>query len=306
MNGGWIMVKKIGVLTSGGDAPGMNAAINGIVDEARNHEIEVRGYLEGYNGLIDNDYIELTPENVKLHIGRGGTFLGTARSERFLKESYQKEVVERLDGENVDGLIVIGGDGSFLGAGKLSEFGLLTIGIPATIDNDIVGTELSLGFNTAVQNVVETVDDIMLSAASHQHLYAIEVMGRRTGNIAEKAGRALDADGIIATYEDFDVQEVERTIKASQDMGKRYQLFIIAEGAMPADDFRKIVERETDYEIHSLVLGHIQRGGNPIAEDRILGMDFGETAVKELLDGVTGKFLAVKDNEIVEDEMPGA
>lgn len=304
MNGGWIMVEKIGVLTSGGDAPGMNAAINGIVDEARNHEIEVRGYLEGYNGLIDNDYIELTPENVKPHIGRGGTFLGTARSERFLKESYQKEVVERLDEENVDGLIVIGGDGSFLGAGKLSEFGLLTIGIPATIDNDIVGTELSLGFNTAVQNVVETVDDIMLSAASHQHLYAIEVMGRRTGTIAEKAGRALDADRIIATYEDFDVQEVERTIEASQDMGKRYQLFIIAEGAMPADDFRKIIERETDYEIHPLVLGHIQRGGNPIAEDRILGMDFGETAVKELLEGVTGKSLAVKDNEIVEDEMP--
>lgn len=292
-------MQKVGVLTSGGDAPGMNAAINGVVDEARKHGIEVRGYLEGYDGLIDNNYIELTPENVKPHVSSGGTFIGTARSQRFFDESIQKQVAERLQEENLSGLIIIGGDGSFIGALKLSKLGLLTVGIPATIDNDIKATDLSLGFNTAVRNVVETVDIVMQSAASHRHLYAIEVMGRRAGDIAIKSGTALDADGIIAKYEDFDVQKINQTIKESQGMGKRYQLFIIAEGAMSADEFKKIVERETEFSIHSLVLGHIQRGGNPVAEDRILGMAFGKFAVTELLEGVTGKALAVKNNEIM-------
>lgn len=296
-------MQKIGVLTSGGDAPGMNAAINGIVDEAKKHDLEVRGYLEGYDGLIDNDYIELTPKNVKPHVSSGGTFLGTARSERFLKEAVQREVVERMQEEDVSGLIVIGGDGSFLGSLKLSQLGLLTLGIPATIDNDIADTELTLGFQTAIRNVVETVDGIMQSAASHRHLYGIEVMGRRAGHIAKRAGKALDADGIIATADDFDVKEVERTIKESQAMGKRYQLYIIAEGAMSADEFQEIVERETDFPIHPLLLGHIQRGGNPVADDRILGMDFGAFAVKELLEGVTGKALAVRDNEIVDYQL---
>lgn len=296
-------MQKIGVLTSGGDAPGMNAAINGIVDEARKHEIQVRGYLEGYDGLIDNNYMELTPKNVKPHVSSGGTFIGTARSQRFFDESIQKQVVERLQEENVSGLIIIGGDGSFIGALKLSQLGLLTIGIPATIDNDIKDTDLSLGFNTAVRNVVETVDIIMQSAASHRHLYAIEVMGRRTGDIAKKSGKALDADGIIARYEDFDVQKINQIIKESQAIGKRYQLFIIAEGAMSADEFKKIVERETEFSIHPLILGHIQRGGNPVADDRILGMTFGKFAVTELLEGVTGKALAVKNNEIIDYQL---
>lgn len=296
-------MQKIGVLTSGGDAPGMNAAINGIVDEARKHEIQVRGYLEGYDGLIDNNYMELTPKNVKPHVSSGGTFIGTARSQRFFDESIQKQVVERLQEENVSGLIIIGGDGSFIGALKLSQLGLLTIGIPATIDNDIKDTDLSLGFNTAVRNVVETVDIIMQSAASHRHLYAIEVMGRRTGDIAKKSGKALDADGIIARYEDFDVQKINQIIKESQAIGKRYQLFIIAEGATSADEFKKIVERETEFSIHPLILGHIQRGGNPVADDRILGMTFGKFAVTELLEGVTGKALAVKNNEIIDYQL---
>ncbi|HLR88179.1 MAG TPA: ATP-dependent 6-phosphofructokinase [Atopostipes sp.] len=296
-------MQKIGVLTSGGDAPGMNAAINGIVDEARKHEIQVRGYLEGYDGLIDNNYMKLTPKNVKPHVSSGGTFIGTARSQRFFDESIQKQVVERLQEENVSGLIIIGGDGSFIGALKLSQLGLLTIGIPATIDNDIKDTDLSLGFNTAVRNVVESVDIIMQSAASHRHLYAIEVMGRRTGDIAKKSGKALDADGIIARYEDFDVQKINQIIKESQAMGKRYQLFIIAEGAMSADEFKKIVERETEFSIHPLILGHIQRGGNPVADDRILGMTFGKFAVTELLEGVTGKALAVKNNEIIDYQL---
>lgn len=296
-------MQKIGVLTSGGDAPGMNAAINGIVDEARKHEIQVRGYLEGYDGLIDNNYMELTPKNVKPHVSSGGTFIGTARSQRFFDESIQKQVVERLQEENISGLIIIGGDGSFIGALKLSQLGLLTIGIPATIDNDIKDTDLSLGFNTAVRNVIETVDIITQSAASHRHLYAIEVMGRRTGDIAKKSGKALDADGIIARYEDFDVQKINQIIKESQAMGKRYQLFIIAEGAMSADEFKKIVERETEFSIHPLILGHIQRGGNPVADDRILGMTFGKFAVTELLEGVTGKALAVKNNEIIDYQL---
>lgn len=143
----------------------------------------------------------------------------------------------------------------------------------------------------------------MQSAASHKHLYGIEVMGRRAGDIAIKSGKALDADGTIARYEDFDVRKIEQTIKESQAIGKRYQLFIIAEGAMSADEFKKNVERETEFSIHSLVLGHIQRGGNPVADDRILGMAFGKLAVTELLEGVTGKALAVKNNEIIDYQL---
>lgn len=297
-------MKKIGVITSGGDAPGMNAALSGIVDEAGKYNIEVRGYLEGYDGLIDNDYIDLYPAKIKPYISRGGTLIGASRSERFMKEAYQKQVVEQLQADHVEGLIVIGGDGSFLGAVSLSKLGLLTVGIPGTIDNDVVGTELTLGFNTAIRNVVETVDGVMQSASSHRHLYGIEVMGRKSGAIAKKAGRALDADGIIAAYEDFDIEEIKEVIKDSKDIGKRYQLFIIAEGAMSAAEFKKMVERETNYSIHTLVLGHIQRGGNPVADDRILGMDFGSLAVKELLEGVTGKALAVKKGEIIEYDMP--
>lgn len=293
-------MKRIGILTSGGDAPGMNAAINGIVDEARKHNIEVRGYLEGYSGLIANDYIELTPENVKPHHGRGGTFIGTSRSEEFKKPQVQAKIAKRLLEEEVEGLIVIGGDGSYRGALSLSKLGIQTIGIPGTIDNDIPLTELTLGFKTAVRNVVDTVDVIMQSAASHKHLYAIEVMGRKAGDIAEWAGRALDADGIIANTNDFDVEKVRQTIKDSQAMGKRFQLFVIAEGVMTCEEFQEIVERETGYPIHPLMLGHIQRGGNPVAEDRILGLGFGEHAVKLILEGKSGRCTSVIDNKVTD------
>ena len=292
-------MRKIGLLTSGGDAPGMNATISGIIDEASKYNIEVRGYLEGFDGLIDNNYLKLTPRKVKPHVSSGGTFIGSARSQRFLKTEIQRQVAQRLQQEDVNGLIIIGGDGSFQGALKLSQLGLLTIGIPATIDNDIKDTELCIGFYTAIRNVVETVDIIMQSAASHRHLYAIEVMGRHSGDIARRAGKALDADGIIADAEDFDIKTIEQAIKNSQAIGKRYQLFIIAEGVMSAEEFQKIVEKETNFSFHALRLGHIQRGGNPVADDRILGMDFGKLAVKELLQGITGKALAIRDNKII-------
>lgn len=293
-------MKRIGVLTSGGDAPGMNAAINGIVDEARKHHIEVRGYLEGYSGLIANDYIELTPKNVKPHHNVGGTFLGTSRSEEFKKAKVQAAVVKQLKEDEVDGLVVIGGDGSYRGAMSLSKLGIQTIGIPGTIDNDIPITELTLGFKTAVRNVVDTVDIIMQSASSHKHLYGIEVMGRRAGDIAKWTGRALDADGIIAEASDFNVDKIKEAIEKSQAMGKRYQLFIVAEGVMSAEEFKDIVESETGYPIHPLLLGHIQRGGNPVAEDRILGLDFGEHAVELLLDGQTERCTAVIDNKVTD------
>lgn len=293
-------MKRIGLLTSGGDAPGMNAAINGIVDEARKHDIEVYGYLEGYAGLIDNNYIVLTGENVKPHHGIGGTFLGSSRSEEFKQEAVQAKVVERLKKDDIEALIVIGGDGSYRGALSLSKRGIQTIGIPGTIDNDIPITELTLGFKTAVRNVVDTVDMIMQSAASHKHLYAIEVMGRKAGDIAEWAGRALDADGIVAKSDDFDVDQVRQTIEDSQAMGKRYQLFVIAEGVMTCGEFQEIIERETDYLIHPLMLGHIQRGGNPVPEDRVLGLDFGQHAVQLLLQGHSGRCTAVIDNKVTD------
>ncbi|AXY24860.1 ATP-dependent 6-phosphofructokinase [Suicoccus acidiformans] len=291
-------MKKIGVLTSGGDAPGMNAAIYGLVEEAETQGVEVVGFIDGYEGLIDGKAKALTPANVKPHIGIGGTFLGTARSERFKDSAVQQQVAERIN-EELDGLVVIGGDGSYQGALKLSELGVHTIAIPATIDNDISRTELTLGFKTAVRNVVETVDIMMQSAASHHHIYGIEVMGRRAGDLAEWTGKALAADGIISKTEDFSVSQVREAIEMSFAAGKSYQLFIIAEGAMSAAEFKRHIENETVYGIHDFVLGHIQRGGNPVAEDRMLGFDFGKEAFNRLSAGDTGLCLAVEAGEVV-------
>lgn len=293
-------MKRIGILTSGGDSPGMNSAISGIVDNAFRAKVEVRGYLEGYSGLIENNFIELTPYNVKSHFNLGGTFIGSSRAESFKTEKVQIEVVKRLQEEGVDGLIVIGGDGSYRGALAVSKLGIPTIGIPGTIDNDIPLTELTLGFKTAVRNVVETVRIIMKSAASHRHIYAIEVMGRKSGDIAKWSGRALDADGIIEETADFDIDSVRETISFSQEIGKKYQLFIVAEGAMTSGTFKEIVEQNTNYSVHSLILGHIQRGGDPVAEDCILGRDYGEYAFNLLMQGESGRCTAVVENSITD------
>lgn len=281
-------MKALGILTSGGDAPGMNAAIYGACVVAHKYGIPCYGYIDGYEGLIDNHFDVLDLSRVKPHVNKGGTFLGTSRSERFKTNHVQEMVSKRLIEDDM-GLIVIGGDGSFKGVQALRHHGVRVIGVPATIDNDIEGTELTLGFQTAVRNVVDAVDIIMQSAQSHRHIYAIEVMGRGKGYIAQVAGQALMADGIIAETEDFDINQVLEYIKTSHALDHRYQLFMIAEGAMSAQAFKEAVESHSDYQIHDLVLGHLQRGGNPVAQDRIAGNRVGQKAAQILLDKQEGK-----------------
>lgn len=294
---------KFAILTSGGDAPGMNAAIHGAVSRAQQLGHAVVGFVDGYEGLMANHQWPLTEALTRQHLNKGGTFIGSARSERFKEPEVQEYVAKRLQADGFDGLIVIGGDGSYQGALKLESHGLPVVAIPGTIDNDIPCTEATLGFKTSARNIVETVDIIMQSAESHRHLYGIEVMGRRAGDLAIWAGEALDADGIIAHREDFDAQACVEIIDASVAQGNRSQLFIIAEGAMTCHEFREAIESISDYSIHPLMLGHIQRGGNPVLEDRILGQYFGEVAIDQLVAGQTGVNLAVVDGRVVAQDI---
>lgn len=275
-------MKGIGILTSGGDAPGMNAAVYGACVKAYENGLTCFGFKDGYEGLVDHVYDQLNVSEVKKYVNQGGTFLGTSRSERFKSTDVQDSVAEYLI-EHSMALIVIGGDGSFKGVEALQKRGVQVLGIPATIDNDIKGTELTLGFQTAVRNVVDAVDIIMQSANSHRHLYAIEVMGRGQGYIAKLAGQALMADGIIAQTSDFDVDRVLKQISTSRERGHRAQLFIVAEGAMTAQEFKEEIENRSTYRIHDIVLGHLQRGGNPVAQDRIAGYQVGYQAVENIL-----------------------
>lgn len=289
---------KIAVLTSGGDAPGMNAAIYGLVKEANSHGIQISGFLEGYKGLINNHSQVLDLSMVKKYLNRGGTLLGSSRTENMKNNDVQKNIVKNLIDSNIDALVVIGGDGSFQGAHALSLHGFPVIAIPATIDNDIPATELSIGFRTALHNVVNTVDIIMDSANSHQHIYGIEVMGRRAMDIAIWAGLALDAEGIINSR-DITIEEIINKLDESKSLGHRSQLFFIAEGIMSCFEFQEWVENNSDYKIHPLVLGHIQRGGTPIYDDRILGMAMGKYALELLIRGIDDVNLAVEQQHII-------
>ncbi|MGM0213137.1 ATP-dependent 6-phosphofructokinase [Enterococcus sp. AZ109] len=291
-------MKRIGLLTSGGDAPGMNAVIYSVVLEAAKQGIEIVGYTNGYQGLIDNQSVSLLPKDVFPILNTGGTVLGSARDLRFLDEKIRKEVAERLRQAEIDGMIVIGGDGSYRGGWELNRLGIPTVVIPGTIDNDIPDTELTLGFTTAVGNVVDAIDKIITSASSHGHIFAVEVMGREAGDIALWSGIAMGADYTICETADFNALEINKIIKDSKAKGKKYQLFILAEGAISCRNFKEEVERVSDYAIHDLILGHVQRGGTPAVFDRILGIEFGKKAIARLSKEKQGCCLAIKNRKI--------
>lgn len=296
-------MKKIGILTSGGDAPGMNAVINHVVSKAAERNLEVVGYLNGYDGLIHDKTMPLSIEYVKQITALGGTVLGTARSEEFKKPEVREQTVSRLKDQGIEGLVVIGGDGSYKGAELLIELGVPTVAIPGTIDNDIPMTEHTLGFRTALNNVIDSVDRIVTSAASHGHNFAIEVMGRRAGDIALWTGIALDADLIICDKEEMDVKQAIKTLEASKKSGKKYRLVIIAEGALTAEAFKQEIEANSEFKIHPLILGHIQRGGMASLDDRILGKIFGEMSVDYLSNEGKGCCLGVENNRVVVQDL---
>lgn len=292
-------MKKIGILTSGGDAPGMNAVINGVVTAAKKMNIEVVGFVNGYDGLIHNETMSLPITFVKQINALGGTVLGTARSEEFMNPAVREATIQRLKDQGFSGLVVIGGDGSYKGAQAIIKLGLPVVALPGTIDNDIPMTDSTIGFKTALDNVMDSVDRIVTSAASHGHNFAIEVMGRHAGDIALWSGLALDADVIITQRDDFNAQRIVAALEASKASGKKYRLVIIAEGAMTAEEFKTQIESVSIFKIHPLLLGHIQRGGMASLDDRILGKIYGQKAVDYLVQGGSGCCMGVREQQIV-------
>ncbi|WCK55873.1 6-phosphofructokinase [Aneurinibacillus sp. Ricciae_BoGa-3] len=291
-------MKKIAVLTSGGDSPGMNAAIRAVVRRGLSLNMEVYGIYHGYTGLM-NGHIELmTAGSVGDIIHRGGTMLYTARSLEFKTEEGQQRGIEQLKANGIEGLVVIGGDGSFRGAQKLAQKGFPTIGIPGTIDNDIPGTDFTLGFDTAVNTVIDAIDKIRDTATSHERTYVVEVMGRHRGDIALWSGLSGGAESILTPEVDYDIEDIVKRLMEGHHRGKKHSIIIIAEGVCPASEIGKIIEEKSGLETRVTVLGHVQRGGSPSAFDRMLGSRLGAKAVDLLLAGEAGKMVGISKNEI--------
>ncbi len=297
------MIKKIAVMTSGGDAPGMNAAIRAVVRSAHFYGIECLGIRLGYEGLINDELIELGPRDVKNIINRGGTILKTARSEAFRTSEGRKKAYETFQKHDLAGLVIIGGDGSFTGASVFhKEYQIPYIGIPGTIDNDIFGTDATLGYDTALNTVVEAVDKIRDTATSHNRVFFIEVMGRDAGFIALNSGIASGAQDILIPEEKDDIEELFTQLEESQQSGKSSSIIIVAEGEEIGNVFeisKATQERYPDYDIRVTVLGHIQRGGSPSCMDRVLASRLGIAAVEALNEGKTGLMAGIRSNKVV-------
>lgn len=303
-------MKTIAVLTSGGDAPGMNAAIRAVVRTAGYHQLNVLGVMRGFHGLIHDEFIELNPRSVADIIHRGGTILKSARSQEFTTPEGQAKAVENLRRAGVEGLVVIGGDGSFRGALRLQGDGISVIGIPATIDNDIPCTDFSIGFDTTVNTVIEVINKIRDTATSHERIYVVEVMGRHSGHIALYAGLAGGAETILIPEVDFSLDDVCERLVSGYELGKAHSIVLVAEGVggnlkagrslneSSAFHVANYVMEKTGFETRVTVLGHIQRGGNPTANDRILASRLGARAVEMLMEGRSGYMVGIINNEI--------
>ncbi|KEF39574.1 6-phosphofructokinase [Schinkia azotoformans MEV2011] len=296
-------MKKIGVLTSGGDSPGMNAAIRAVVRKAIYHGLEVYGINYGYTGLITGDMRKLELGSVGDIIHRGGTMLYTARCDEFKTEEGRQKAIDELNRYGIEGLIVIGGDGSFRGAAKLTEKGFPCIGIPGTIDNDIPGTDFTIGFNTALNTVIDAIDKIRDTATSHERTYVIETMGRNAGDLALWAGLAGGAESIIIPEVDYNMDEIVARILRGHERGKKHSIIIVAEGVGSGIDFSKKIQEATKLETRATVLGYIQRGGKPTAIDRMLASRFGARAVELLLEGKAGRMVGIEHNQIIDHDI---
>lgn len=291
-------IKKIGVLTSGGDAPGMNAAIRAVVRKGIYHGLDVYGIKHGYAGLINGEMTPMDLSSVADIIQRGGTMLFTARSKEFMTHAGRSKAVENLHNNGIEGLIIIGGDGSFRGAQELSRLGINTIGIPGTIDNDIPATDYTIGFDTAVNTVIDAIDKIRDTATSHERTYVIEVMGRKAGDIAMISGLAGGAESILVPEIPFDMEQVLEKLQRGKERGKRHSVILVAEGVGHGHKIGEQIHKETGWEVRVTVLGHLQRGGSPTAFDRILASRMGALAVDLLLEGKTSQVIGLKENQL--------
>lgn len=292
------IVKRIAVLTSGGDAPGMNAAIRAVVRKSIYHNIDVFGIYYGYDGLIDGNIKQLDIGSVGDIIHRGGTILYSARSQAFRTEAGQDEAVKQLKKHRIDGLVIIGGDGSLRGAQTLNERGVHCIGIPATIDNDLAFIDRTIGFDTSLNTVIDVIDKIRDTATSHERTFVLEVMGRDSGDLALYAGLAGGAESIIIPEKQHDFKDVIQRLQQGMSRGKKHSIILLAEGVGDAVEYSEKIEAATGLDTRVTVLGHIQRGGTPSASDRVLASRLGGKAVQLLMDGETGKLVALKNNEL--------
>lgn len=299
-------MRKIGVLTSGGDAPGMNAAIRAVVRYAIYNNINVLGIKNGFRGLVDGDSIEMNLSSVADIIHRGGTFLGSARSLEFQKEEGFNKALKNIKYLGIDGLVTIGGDGTFRGAMELSRAGIPVIGIPGTIDNDLPYTQYTLGFFTALSTVLESVEKIRDTSSSHSRTNVIEVMGRNCGDIALYAGLAGGAEMVIIPEVEYNIDEVCDKIMQGRARGKKHSIIILAEGAGDAKSLSELIESKTGIATRYSVLGYTQRGGTPSAFDRLIGSQMGAKAVELLINGVKNRVLGVKGSEIFDMDMEEA
>ncbi|MBO5369453.1 MAG: 6-phosphofructokinase [Clostridia bacterium] len=299
-------IKTVGVLTSGGDAPGMNAAIRAVVRYGLTKGFRMVGVERGYHGLLKGEFIEMDAASVCDLIQRGGTILQTARSKMFPTPEGIAQAVKMAKDYGIDAMIVIGGDGSFRGAQKLCENGLPSIGIPGTIDNDISCTEYTLGYDTALNTAMEAVDKIRDTATSHQRCSLIEVMGRNAGYIAVDVALATGAEMVIVPEKDKDtpkvtlVNRIVADIMAGQKVGKKHHIVIIAEGVGGSQELAEMIEECTDVETRATVLGHIQRGGSPSIHDRVMAAQMGTKAIDLLAEGKSNRVVIVK-NGLIDD-----
>ncbi|MFS0865248.1 6-phosphofructokinase [Fredinandcohnia sp. 179-A 10B2 NHS] len=296
-------MKRIGVLTSGGDSPGMNAAIRAVVRKAIYHDVEVYGVYQGYAGLISGQIKKLEIGDVGDIIHRGGTMLYTARCEEFKTEEGQKKGIEQLRKFGIEGLVVIGGDGSYRGAKKLTEHGFPCVGVPGTIDNDIPGTDFTIGFDTALNTVIDAIDKIRDTATSHERTYVIEVMGRHAGDLALWSGLAGGAETILIPEADYEMEDVVARLKRGHDRGKKHSIIVVAEGVGSGVEFGKKIQEATNLETRVSVLGYIQRGGSPTATDRVLASRLGAKAVELLLEGRGGRAVGIQKNTLVDHDI---
>ncbi len=292
-------IKKIGILTSGGDGPGMNAAIRSVVRTAISHGLEVAGIMRGYQGLIDDDIIELNHRSVSGIINRGGTIIKTARSEKFRTQEGLNIAISTLKKRNIDALVAIGGDGTYRGAMDLIEkFQFPVVGLPGTIDNDLMGTDQTIGCHTAINTALDAIDKVRDTAHSMERIFVIEVMGNKSGYIALQVALGSGTEAVIIPEVACDYKSLCQQIEAGNKKGKVSWMIVTAEGAAKAADVAKTLTMMTGLETRYVVLGHIQRGGTPVAGDRILATRLGAVAVDLLVKGEFGKAVGVLRDEI--------
>jgi 6-phosphofructokinase 1 len=300
------MLKKIGVLTSGGDAPGMNAAVRAVVRAAIRKGMQVYGIRRGYNGLINGDVFEMNERSVSDIIQIGGTMLYTARCPEFRTEEGVQKAKEKCEELGLEGIVVIGGDGSFRGAADLSSKGILCVGLPGTIDNDISCTDYTIGYDTAMNTAMEMVDKLRDTSQSHDRCSVVEVMGRGAGYIALNTGVACGATYIITSEIPYNLDDVAKKMLESRKTGKQHFIIIVSEGVGHADDIARTLQEKTGIEARTTILGHVQRGGSPTVRDRVVASQMGYYAVDLLSQGIGNRVVGMQRSEIVDFDIQEA